>query len=147
MRIYAHLNNGVYEAGFASSQAAYDTAVGRVFDTLEWLEKRLSQRRYMLGNNLTEADIRLFTTLIRSDSVYYVHFKCNRRPLVAYPSLWSYTRELYRHPDIQPTVNFHHIKGHYYGSHPWINPSGIIPIGPELDLDAPSKRSGSDGIR
>jgi putative glutathione S-transferase len=134
-RIYAHLNNGVYEAGFAGSQAAYDAAVERVFDTLEWLERRLSRQRFLLGDNLTEADIRLFTTLIRFDAVYFGHFKCNRRPIVGYPSLWSYTRELYRHPDIQPTVNFQHIKGHYYGSHRWINPSGIIPTGPDLEFE------------
>jgi glutathionyl-hydroquinone reductase len=139
-RIYANLNNGVYEAGFAGNQARYDAAVERVFDTLEWLEKRLAQRRFLLGGNLTEADIRLFTTLIRFDTVYFGHFKCNRRPIVGYPSLWRYTKELYRHPDIQPTVNFQHIKRHYYGSHPWINPSGIIPIGPDLDFNAPSNR-------
>jgi putative glutathione S-transferase len=144
-RIYANLNNGVYEAGFAGSQTAYDAAVERVFDTLEWLEKRLSQRRFLLGDNLTEADIRLFTTLIRFDAVYFGHFKCNRRPIVGYPSLWSYTGELYRHPDIRPTVNFQHIKGHYYGSHRWINPSGIVPAGPDLDFDAPHYRFGSDG--
>jgi glutathionyl-hydroquinone reductase len=144
-RIYANLNNGVYAAGFAGSQAAYDAAVERVFDTLEWLEKRLSQRRYLLGDSLTEADIRLFTTLIRFDAVYFGHFKCNRRPIVGYPSLWSYTRELYRHPDIRPTVNFQHIKGHYYGSHRWINPSGIIPTGPDLEFDAPSNRTSARG--
>ena len=140
-RIYAHLNNGVYAAGFAGSQAAYDAAVERVFDTLDWLEKRLSQRRFLLGDNLTEADIRLFTTLIRFDAVYFGHFKCNRRPIAGYPALWSYTSELYRHPDIQPTINFEHIKGHYYGSHRWINPSGIIPTGPELKFDAPNRTS------
>ena len=107
----------------------------------------LSRRRYLLGDNLTEADIRLFTTLIRFDAVYYAHFKCNRRSHVAYPSLWSYTRELYKHPDIEPTVNFQHIRGHYYGGHRWINPSGIIPTGPDLDFDAPSNRFGSDGER
>lgn len=136
-RIYANLNNGVYEAGFAGSQEAYDAAVERVFDTLEWVEKRLSDRRFLLGDSLTEADIRLFTTLIRFDSVYFGHFKCNRRPIVGYPSLWQYTKQLYRHPDIQPTVNFQHIKGHYYGSHPWINPSGIVPIGPDIDFTVP----------
>lgn len=140
-RIYANLNNGVYAAGFAGSQAAYDAAVERVFDTLDWLEKRLSQRRFLLGDNLTEADIRLFTTLIRFDAVYFGHFKCNRRPIAGYPALWSYTSELYRHPDIQPTINFEHIKGHYYGSHRWINPSGIIPTGPELKFDAPNRTS------
>jgi putative glutathione S-transferase len=146
-RIYANLNNGVYAAGFAGSQAAYDAAVERVFDTLEWLEKRLSRQRLLLGDNLTEADIRLFTTLIRFDTVYFGHFKCNRRPIVGYPSLWRYTKELYRHPDIQPTVNFEHIKEHYYGSHRWINPSGIIPIGPDIDFSAPSNRNFADGER
>jgi len=146
-RIYAHLNNGVYAAGFAGSQAAYDAAVDRVFDTLDWLEKRLSRQRFLLGDKLTEADIRLLTTLIRFDAVYYGHFKCNRRPLVAYPSLWSYTRELYQHSDIRPTVNFQHIKAHYYGSHRWINPSGIVPTGPDIDFDAPPERLGLNGGR
>lgn len=146
-RIYAHLNNGVYEAGFAGSQAAHDAAVDRVFDTLEWLEKRLSRQRFLLGNHPTEADIRLFTMLIRLDAVYYGHFKCNRQPLVAYPSLWSYTRELYQHPDIQPTVNIQHFKRHYYGSHRWTNPSGIIPTGPDIDFDAPSSRYSRNGER
>jgi glutathionyl-hydroquinone reductase len=143
-RVYANFNNGVYAAGFAGSQAAYDAAVEKVFDTLEWLEKRLSRQRFLLGHNLTEADIRLFTTLIRFDAVYFGHFKCNRRPIVGYPSLWRYTKELYGHPDIRPTVNFQHIKGHYYGSHRWINPSGIIPIGPDLDFSAPSDRNLSE---
>ncbi|KAH2558048.1 hypothetical protein KXV42_008987, partial [Aspergillus fumigatus] len=138
-RVYTHLNNGVYEAGFAGSQAAYDAAVERVFDTLEWLERRLSRQRFVVGDRLTEADIRLFTTLIRFDAVYFGHFKCNRRRIVDYPSLWSYTRTLYRHPDIWPTINFQHIKGHYYQSHRWINPSGIVPTGPDIELDMPSK--------
>jgi glutathionyl-hydroquinone reductase len=146
-RIYANFNNGVYAAGFAGSQAAYEAAVDRVFDTLEWLERRLSDRRFLLGDNLTEADIRLFTTLIRFDSVYFGHFKCNRRPIVGCPSLWQYTKELYGHPDIQPTVNFQHIKRHYYGSHRWINPSGIIPVGPDLDFNTPSDCSFSEGER
>jgi glutathionyl-hydroquinone reductase len=137
----------VYEAGFAGSQAGYEAAVERVFDTLEWLEKRLSDRRFLLGDNLTEADIRLFTTLIRFDSVYFGHFKCNRRQIVGYPSLWRYTRELYRHPDIRPTINFQHIKAHYYGSHRWINPSGIVPVGPDLDFNDPIGPGSSDGER
>lgn len=145
-RVYANFNNGVYAAGFAGSQVAYDAAVERVFDTLDWLEQRLSRQRFLLGDNLTEADIRLFTTLIRFDAVYFGHFKCNRRPIVSYPSLWRYTKELYGHPDIRPTVNFQHIKAHYYGSHRWINPSGIVPIGPDLDFDAPSNRSSSEGM-
>jgi putative glutathione S-transferase len=146
-RIYANLNNGVYAAGFAGSQSAYEAAVEKVFDTLEWLEKRLSDRRFLLGENLTEADIRLFTTLVRFDSVYFGHFKCNRRPIVGYPSLWRFTRDLYRHPDIRPTVNFQHIKAHYYGSHRWINPSGIVPVGPDLDFDDRTGLGSSRGER
>ncbi len=134
-RIYDTLNNGVYKAGFASSQAGYEAAVAGVFDTLDWLEARLHHQRYLVGETLTEADIRLFTTLVRFDSVYFGHFKCNRQPLAGYPHLWDYTRALYQHPDIRPTVNFAHIKGHYYGSHPWLNPSGIVPVGPALDWD------------
>jgi putative glutathione S-transferase len=135
-RIYDTLNNGVYKAGFATRQCAYDAAVGGVFGTLDWLEDRLSRQRYLVGETLTEADIRLFTTLVRFDSVYHGHFNCNRRALTSYPALWDYTRALYQHPDIRPTVNFAHIKGHYYGSHPWLNPSGIVPAGPDLDFDA-----------
>jgi glutathionyl-hydroquinone reductase len=146
-RVYANFNNAVYEAGFAGSQAAYEAAVERVFDTLEWLEKCLSDRRFLLGDHLTEADIRLFTTLVRFDSVYFGHFKCNRRQIVGYPSLWRYTGELYRHPDIRPTVNFQHIKAHYYGSHRWINPSGIVPVGPDLDFDDPAGLGSSHGER
>ncbi len=104
-------------------------------------------RRFLLGDNLTEADIRLFTTLIRFDSVYFGHFKCNRRQIVGCPSLWRYTRELYRHPDIRPTVNFQHIKAHYYGSHRWINPSGIVPVGPDLDFGGPADSKPSYGER
>jgi putative glutathione S-transferase len=140
-RIYAGLNNGVYMAGFAVEQHAYDEAVARVFDTLDWLEERLSRQRYLVGSSLTEADIRLFTTLIRFDAVYHGHFKCNRRMLIEYPALWSYTRDLFQHPDIRPTVNFVHIKSHYYRSHPWLNPNGIVPSGPERDFDAPSHRA------
>ena len=136
-RIYADLNNGVYKAGFAERQSAYEDAVAGVFDTLGWLEERLSRQRYLVGPSLTEADIRLFTTLVRFDAVYFGHFKCNRRALVEYPALWSYTRALYQHPDIRPTVNFRHIKGHYYGSHPWLNPNGIVPVGPDRDFEAP----------
>jgi putative glutathione S-transferase len=146
-RVYADFNNAVYEAGFAGSQAAYDAAVERVFDALESLEERVSDRRFLLGDNLTEADIRLFTTLIRFDSVYFGHFKCNRRQIIGYPSLWRYTRELYRHPDIRPTVNFQHIKAHYYGSHRWINPSGIVPVGPDIDFDDPTGLPSSHGER
>jgi glutathionyl-hydroquinone reductase len=109
-----------------------------VFETLDWLEERLATRRFLVGERLTEADIRLFTTLVRFDLVYFGHFKCNRRALVDYPALWRYTRALYQQPTVRRTVNFDHIKGHYYGSHPWLNPSGIVPVGPERDFDAPA---------
>ena len=135
-RIYGTLNNGVYKAGFATRQRAYDKAVDGVFDTLDWLEDRLARQPFLVGGVLTEADIRLFTTLVRFDVVYQGHFKCNRRALIDYPALWDYTRALYQHPDIKPTVNFTHIKGHYYGSHPWLNPSGIVPTGPDVDFDS-----------
>ncbi len=136
-RVYPGLNNGVYRAGFAKTQTAYATAAIEVFETLDWLEDRLATRPYLVGEQLTEADIRLFTTLVRFDPVYFGHFKCNKRALVDYPALWRYTRTLYQHPVFRPTVDFSHIKGHYYGSHPWINPNGIVPIGPDLDFDEP----------
>jgi putative glutathione S-transferase len=136
-RVYAKLNNGVYRAGFAKQADVYEAAAYDVFETLDWLEARLAGRSYLVGGRLTEADIRLFTTLIRFDSVYYGHFKCNLRRLVDYPRLWKYTRSLFQHPKIRPTVNMAHIKAHYFGSHAWLNPSGIVPIGPLLDLDAP----------
>ena len=139
-RIYDTLNNGVYKAGFATTQAAYETAVGPLFETLDWLEARLARQRYLCGDNVTEADWRLFTTLIRFDSVYYTHFKCNLRRLVDYPNLWAYTRALFQWPGIGQTVNFAHIKRHYYQSHRNINPTGIVPLGPRLDLGEPSGR-------
>ncbi|WP_407351807.1 glutathione S-transferase family protein [Luteimonas sp. R10] len=139
-RIYDTFNNGVYRAGFARSQEAYDEAVDGVFDTLDWLEGMLSKRRYLCGDTLTEADWRLFTTLLRFDPVYHGHFKCNLRRLVDYPALWSYTRELYGQPGVASTVNFEHIKRHYYESHRHINPTGIVPKGPVLDYDAPTIR-------
>jgi putative glutathione S-transferase len=134
-RIYPGLNNGVYRAGFANRQELYNAAVAEVFATLDWLEHRLSDREYLVGPALTEADIRLFPTLVRFDPVYHGHFKCNRRKLAEYPALWAYTRRLYANPDIRPTVDFTHIKSHYYRSHPWLNPSGIVPIGPDQDFD------------
>lgn len=136
-RIYDTLNNGVYKAGFAGSQEAYDDAVVPLFETLDWLEERLSRSRYLCSDRLTEADWRLFTTLLRFDPVYHTHFKCNLRRLVDYPALWAYTRRLYQHPAVRPTVNFEHIKAHYFQSHRWINPTGIIPKGPIVDFDAP----------
>jgi putative glutathione S-transferase len=136
-RVYETLNNGVYKSGFAASQCAYEAAVAAVFETLDWLEARLKHQRYLVGGVLTEADVRLFTTLVRFDAVYFGHFKCNRRTLADFTALWDYTRALYQHPDIRPTVNLAHIKGHYYGSHPWLNPSGVVPVGPDLDFGAP----------
>jgi putative glutathione S-transferase len=134
-RVYDNFNNGVYKAGFAGSQEAYDEAVVPLFETLDWLEARLSRADYLVGNRLTEADWRLFTTLLRFDPVYHTHFKCNLRRLVDYPVLWAYTRRLYKHPAVAPTVDFDHIKGHYFQSHRWINPTGIVPKGPIVDFD------------
>jgi putative glutathione S-transferase len=139
-RIYDTVNNGVYLAGFATTQGAYDAAVGPLFDTLDWLEDRLSHHRYLMGDRITEADWRLFTTLIRFDAVYHGHFKCNRRRIVDYPNLWAYTRELYQWPGIADTVRFDHFIRHYYYSHDTINPYRIVPTGPILDLDAPHRR-------
>jgi len=139
-RIYDGLNNGVYKAGFARSQDAYDQAVAGVFETLDWLEDLLSGQRFVCGDVLTEADWRLFTTLLRFDAVYHGHFKCNLRRLVDYPALWSYTRELYAHPAVAPTVDFAHIKRHYYESHRHINPTAVVPAGPLLDFGVPSTR-------
>ncbi len=143
-RIYATVNNGVYRAGFATTQAAYQEAVESLFDSLDWLEQglgqRLSGRRFLVGGQLTEADIRLFTTLIRFDAVYVGHFKCNLRRIVDYPNLWAFTRDLYQWPGVAGTVDFGHIKRHYYMSHPTINPTGIVPEGPVLDLDFPAGR-------
>lgn len=139
-RIYDTVNNGVYKAGFATSQKAYDEAVGPLFDTLDWIEERLSSRRYLMGERITEADWRLYTTLIRFDQVYECHFKCNKRRVVDYPSIWGYTRELFQWPGVADTVHFDHIKRHYYYSHDMINPERIIPVGPDLDLMAPHGR-------
>ncbi len=139
-RVYRAVNNGVYEAGFATSQAAYDHAVTTLFEALDELEDRLSRQRYLVGARLTEADWRLFTTLVRFDLVYHAHFKCDRRALREYPNLWAYTRELYQRPGVAETTRFDHIVQHYYGSHPTLNPSGIVPVGPQLDFDAPHER-------
>lgn len=129
-RIYATVNNGVYRSGFATTQAAYDEAVVELFDTLDWLEARLDGRRYLCGNILTEADWRLFTTLVRFDAVYHYHFKCNLRRIRDYPRLHALLRHLYEMPGIAATVNMDHIKGHYFASHRGINPTGIVPRGP-----------------
>jgi putative glutathione S-transferase len=139
-RIYDTLNNGVYKAGFATTQSAYEAAIGPLFETLDWLEARLATRRWLCGDELTEADWRLFTTLVRFDSVYHGHFKCNLRRLVDYPALWAYTRSLYQQPGIAATVNLHHVKNHYYRSHRNINPTGIVPAGPLLDFNQPAER-------
>jgi len=139
-RIYDTFNNGVYKSGFATTQEAYDAAVVPLFDTMDWLDERLSAHRYLMGDTLTEADWRLFTTLIRFDRVYHGHFKCNRKRLVDYPSLWDYTRELYQWPGVAQTVNFNHIVRHYHYSHETINPYRIVPVGPDLDMMAPHGR-------
>ncbi|GGG68090.1 glutathione-dependent reductase [Salipiger pallidus] len=138
--IYDKVNNGVYKSGFATSQKAYDSAVVPLFDTLDWIEERLSESRYLVGDRITEADWRLFTTLIRFDKVYECHFKCNKQRVVDYPNLWAYTRELYQWPGVAETVNFDHITRHYYYSHDMINPERIVPICPDLDLMAPHGR-------
>ncbi|MEJ5218698.1 glutathione S-transferase family protein [Cognatishimia sp. D5M38] len=139
-RIYDTLNNGVYKSGFATTQAAYDAAVHPLFDTLDWLETRLANNRYLMGDRLTEADWRLFTTLIRFDPVYHLHFKCNRKRLIDYPNLWAYTRELYQMPGVAETVDMGHIVRHYHYSHESINPHRIVPINPVLDYLEPHGR-------
>ncbi len=139
-RIYSTLNNGVYKSGFATRQEAYDEAVSELFDTLNWLEERLSSRRYLMGDRITEADWRLVPTLFRFDLVYHLHFKCNRARIVDYPNLWGYTRELYQWPGIAETVNFDHIVRHYHYSHETINPHRIIPINPVIDWLEPHGR-------
>lgn len=138
--IYDAVNNGVYKAGFATSQEVYEKEVNQLFAYLDQLEIKLGQQRYLLGDRITEADWRLFTTLIRFDAVYHGHFKCNLKRLSDYKNLWSYTRELYQWPGIADTVNFDHIKQHYYRSHHTINPNGVVPAGPVLDLDLKSSR-------
>lgn len=139
-RIYDTVNNGVYKAGFATTQEAYEENVAPLFETLEWLDGRLAKSRYLTGNRITEADWRLFTTMLRFDPVYFGHFKCNRRRLVDFPNLWPYVRDLYQYPGVADTVHFDHIKAHYYMSHKTINPTGIVPIGPEIDYDAEHRR-------
>ncbi|MCB5174227.1 glutathione S-transferase family protein [Microvirga lenta] len=139
-RIYDTVNNGVYKAGFATRQEAYEEAVTSLFDTLDWLDGLLESRRYLTGGRQTEADWRLFTTLVRFDTVYVGHFKCNLRRIAGYPNLSAYLRDLYQTPGISETVDMQHIKRHYYESHRMINPSGIVPKGPVLDLGAPSGR-------
>jgi putative glutathione S-transferase len=138
--VYENINNGVYRTGFATTQEAYEDAFASVFAALDELEARLSRQRYLAGNAITEADWRLFPTLVRFDAVYYSHFKCNLRRIVDYPNLWSYLRDLYQQPGIAATVNMDHIKRHYYGSQRHVNPTGIVPVGPALDFMAPHDR-------
>ena len=139
-RVFETLNNGVYRAGFSTTQEAYEEAVYPLFDTLDWLEDRLESRRYLTGSQITEADWRLFTTLIRFDPVYVSHFKCNKKRLDEYPNLWGYTRDINQQPGIAETVNLEHIKKHYFSSQTKVNPTGIVPIGPEFHPDAPHER-------
>lgn len=138
--VYRTVNNGVYRAGFATAQGKYEEAVRDLFATLDVLEARLAENRYLCGVRLTEADWRLFTTLVRFDPVYHFHFKCNLRRLTDYPALWGYARELYQFPGVALTVNFWHIKEHYYRSHPEFNPSRVVPIGPSVDFGGPHGR-------
>lgn len=138
--VYHAINNGVYKTGFATTQDAYEEALFELFAALDNMEARLQDKRYLTGDTITEADWRLFSTLMRFDAVYVGHFKCNIRRIVDYPNLWGYLRDLYQVPGIADTVNMDHIKTHYYGSHATINPTGIIPVGPALDFDLPHQR-------
>ncbi|GKT12428.1 MAG: glutathionyl-hydroquinone reductase [Thiomicrorhabdus sp.] len=138
--IYKNINNGVYRAGFATIQKAYNKTYQTLFNHLDELEERLSKQRYLVGHQITEADWRLFTTLVRFDAVYYGHFKTNKKRLMDYPNLWAYTRELYQAPGIAQTVHMDHIKYHYYASHKSINPTGIVPLGPEINFMQPHDR-------
>jgi putative glutathione S-transferase len=138
--LYENLNNAVYVAGFSTNQRTYEEAFGRVFATLDYLEERLGSSRYLCGERLTEPDFRLFPTLLRFDTVYYQHFKCNRRRIADYPNLWAYTRDVYQHPRVAETVSMPQIKEHYFTTHDMINPSRIVPAGPELDFLAPHGR-------
>ena len=140
-RVFMSVNNGVYRSGFASTQEAYEEAFLDLFATLDWLEDKLSRQRYLAGDRITEADWRLFTTLLRFDAVYHGHFKCNLRRIVDYPNLSNYLRELYQWPGVADTVNMDHIKRHYYASMLHLNPSGIVPLGPALDFEAAHDRA------
>ena len=138
--IYQPINNGVYRAGFATTQSAYEEAVTELFDALDYWEGVLAKQRYLCGDIITEADWCMFTTLLRFDSVYYVHFKCNLRRIVDYPNLWNYLKDLYQQPGVRETCNLDHIKRHYYKSHPNVNPTRIVPKGPIIDFEAPHNR-------
>ena len=144
-RVYSTVNNGVYKSGFATSQEAYEEAVEPLFESLEWLDGRLSTQRYLMGDRITEADWRLFTTLLRFDPVYVGHFKCNRRRIVDFEHLWPYVRDLYQVPGVADTVHMGHIKSHYYGSHDTINPTRIVPVGPDIDYSEPHDRVALSG--
>jgi putative glutathione S-transferase len=139
--IYDTVNNGVYKCGFAKTQEAYEAAFDPLFETLDRLEQRLTRQRHLFGARTTEADWRLFTTLVRFDAVYYSHFKCNLRRIIDYPNLWGYTRDLYQVPGVAETVSLAHIKRHYYASHAMINPTRIVPKGPAIDFGAPHERA------
>jgi putative glutathione S-transferase len=138
--VYENINNGVYRTGFATTQEAYEEAFHSVFAALDEIEARLARQRYLAGGEITEADWRLFPTLVRFDAVYYSHFKCNLRRIIDYPNLWGYLRDLYQQPGVAATVNMDHIKRHYYGSQRHVNPTGIVPLGPALDFMAPHDR-------
>lgn len=140
-RVYETVNNGVYRCGFARTQDAYEQAFRALFESLDWLEERLSRQRYLVGDQITEADWRLFPTLVRFDSVYVGHFKCNRNRIVDMPNLWGYLRELYQWPGVAATVNMDHIKRHYYMTHPSLNPTRVVPAGPRIDFTTPHGRS------
>ena len=140
-RVYETLNNGVYKSGFATTQQAYEEAIGPLFATLDWLDERLSNHRFLVGDQITEADWRLFTTLVRFDPVYVGHFKCNLRRIADFTNLSGYVRDLYQQPGIAATVNMEHIKNHYYASHETINPSRVVPVGPRTDFTLPHNRS------
>jgi putative glutathione S-transferase len=139
-RVYHNINNGVYKSGFATAQEAYEEAFDALFDALDWADDRLGKQAYLAGGRVTEADWRLFTTLVRFDPVYVGHFKCNKRRIADYPNLSNYLRALYQAPGVAETVRMDHIKVHYYASHKSVNPTGIVPKGPELNLDAPHNR-------
>ena len=138
--VYTNVNNGVYKTGFARTQEAYEASVYPLFETLEMLDQRLATNRYLVSDTLTEADLRLFPTLMRFDAVYHGHFKCNLKRLVDFPNLWAYTRQIYQMPHIAETVNMDHIKRHYYMTHGSLNPSSVVPVGPEIDFDEPHER-------
>jgi putative glutathione S-transferase len=139
--VYPNINNGVYRAGFATAQAAYEEAFRNLFDTLDGIEETLGRQRYLVANDITEADWRLFCTLIRFDAVYYSHFKCNWRHIDEYPNLSNYLRDLYQVPGVAETVSLDQIKRHYYGSQRQVNPTGIVPVGPQLDFNRPHDRA------